>query len=66
MTNELEDLILGFPVVSSCEEFVATCAEQGFSAPFINAFEVYTFLVKFLTYLKSSVGELNNIPYLHY
>lgn len=59
MTNELEDLILGFPVVSSCEEFVATCAQQG--SPFVNTFEVYTFLVKFLTYLQSSVCELNNL-----
>jgi len=57
---ELEDLILAFPVVKSCEGFVATCAQQGFSAPFINTFEVYTFLVNFLAYLKSSVGVLNN------
>jgi len=55
MTSELKDLILGFPVVSICEEFIATCAQQGFSAPFVNTSEVYMFLVKFLTYLKSSV-----------
>ena len=55
MTSELEDLILEFPLVSTCEGFVATCAQQGFCAPFINAFEVYTFLVKYLTYLKFSV-----------
>ena len=60
MTSELEDLILGFPVVSCCEEFVATCAQQGFSAPFVSIFEVYSFLVKFLTYLRSSVCKLNN------
>lgn len=60
MTSELENLICRFPVVSSCEEFVATCAQQGFSAPFVNTFEVYTFLVKFLTYLQSSVCKLNN------
>jgi hypothetical protein len=59
MTSELEDLILGFPVVSFCEEFVATCAQQG--SPFINTFEVYTFLVKFLIYLQSSVCKLNHL-----
>ena len=61
MTSELEDLILGFPVVSSCEDFIATCAQQGFSAPFINTFEVYMFLVKFLTFLHSSVCKPNNL-----
>jgi hypothetical protein len=57
MTSELEVLILEFPLVSTCEGFIATCAQQGFCAPFINTFEVYTFLVKFLTYLKSSVCD---------
>jgi len=55
MTNELKDLILGFPVVSLSEGLIATCAQQGFSVPFVNTSEVYMFLVKFLTYLKSSV-----------
>jgi hypothetical protein len=55
MTSELEDLILEFPLVSLCKGFIAACAEQGFCTPFINTFEVYMFLVKFLTYLKSSV-----------
>ncbi|KIM45364.1 hypothetical protein M413DRAFT_338718 [Hebeloma cylindrosporum] len=57
MTSELEGLILEFPVVSSCEELVATCAQQG--SPFVNTFEVYTFLIKYLTYLRSSVCKPN-------
>jgi hypothetical protein len=52
MTSELEVLILEFPLVSTFEGFIATCAQQGFCT-----FEVYTFLVKFLTYLKSSVCD---------
>jgi hypothetical protein len=61
MTSELKNLILGFPLVSFCEEFIASCAQQGFSAPFVNTFEVYTFLVKFLTFLQSSVCKQNNL-----